>query len=39
MSNTSPKKLGWKKEMQETRRGKRKKGRNRIFMIQEGAQV
>jgi hypothetical protein len=27
------------KEMQEARRGRRKKGRNRIFMIQEGAQV
>jgi hypothetical protein len=28
-----------KKEMQEARRGRRNKGRNRIFMTQEGVQV
>jgi hypothetical protein len=27
------------KEMQEARRGRRKTGRNRIFMTQEGVQV
>jgi hypothetical protein len=28
-----------KKEVQEARRGRRKKGRNRIFMTQEDVQV